>query len=86
MPAPNRVILTAARDDRPSFGCNADRTFTVFDQCVLASLDGGLRWQSVMDKARGCVADNEAALGVEAPSQPQISVGAEVSGLRVFRR
>jgi len=86
MPAPNRVILTAARDDRPSFGCNADRKFTVFDQCVLDSLTGGSRWQAVMEKARGCVEANERALDVDAPSQPQISIGAEVGGLLAFPR
>jgi hypothetical protein len=86
MPAANRVILTAARDDRPSFGCNADRTLTVFDQCVLDSLDGGARWQGVMEKARACVAANERALHVDAPSEPQISIGADVTGLLVFPR
>ena len=28
MTAPNRIVLTAARADRPSFGCAADRTST----------------------------------------------------------
>ena len=86
MPAANRVILTAARDDRPSFGCNADRQFTVFDECVLDNLDGGSRWQVVMAKARACVEANERALDVDVPSQPQVSIGADVTGLLVFAR
>ena len=86
MPAANRTILTAARDDRPSFGCNADRKLTVFDACVLDSLDRGLTWQVVMDKARACVAENERALGVDASSSPQMSVGADVANLLVYAR
>jgi hypothetical protein len=84
MRAPNRTILTAARYDRPSFGCKANRHFTVFDECFLGSLERGLLWQSVMDRARACVEKSEAALGVEAPSQPQIAVGTDVAGIRVF--
>jgi Peptidase C13 family len=84
MPTANRIILTAARDDRPSFGCNAKRNLTVFDQCVLSNLDPGLRWQAAMDMISACVATNERMLGVEASSSPQISVGAAVANLRVF--
>lgn len=86
MPAANRTILTAARDDRSSFGCNAGRKLTIFDACVLDSLERRLTWQAVMDKARACVAANEQALGVDAPSRPQISVGADVKDLLVFSR
>jgi hypothetical protein len=32
MEAPRRIILTAARADRPSFGCQADRRYTFFDE------------------------------------------------------
>ena len=83
MPAPNRTILTAARDDRPSFGCNADRRFTVFDQCVLGSLDRGIGWRDVMTATRLCVRQNERALG-GGRSEPQLSVGAATGSLRVF--
>ena len=86
MPARNRVILTAARDDRPSFGCNADLRFTVFDGCVLDGLDGGSRWPSVMDKTRNCVSEAERALHVGPPSAPQLSVGAAVRDLLAFPR
>ena len=84
MPTANRIILTAARDDRPSFGCNAKRKLTFFDQCVLSNLDPGLRWQMARDRISACVATNERMLGVEASSSPQISVGAAVANLRVF--
>jgi hypothetical protein len=84
MPAANRVILTAARDDRPSFGCNADLKFTVFDYCILNSLDRGSPWRAVMDAARDCVAGGEQMLRVGPPSAPQLSIGDAVGDLRVF--
>jgi Peptidase C13 family len=84
MPAANRIILTAARDDRASFGCNAKRNLTLFDQCALSNLDPGLRWHVAMGRITACVATNERTLGIEASSSPQISVGAAVVNLRVF--
>ncbi len=84
LPAANRTILTAARPDRPSFGCNASLEYTFFDQCVLDSLEPGLPWRVVMDRTRACVAGRETALHVDAPSEPQLSVGADEAGLRVF--
>jgi hypothetical protein len=84
LPAPNRIILTAARDDRPSFGCNASREYTVFDQCLLASLQSGIDWGEVMNRSRTCVSGNEWDMHVEAPSDPQISIGTAVSYLHVF--
>ena len=38
MARPNRVLITAARADRPSFGCGAGRELTYFDGCLLKSL------------------------------------------------
>ncbi len=84
MPASNRVILTAARDDRPSFGCNASRQFTVFDQCILDNIVGGSRWWTVIENARVCIDESERALHVDAPSEPQASIGAQVTDLLVL--
>jgi len=84
--APNRVVLTAARPDRPSFGCNANLRYTVFDQCVLDNLVRGIAWGTVMDKTRACVSGNEFDMHVGAPSDPQISVGAAESRLLTFAR
>jgi len=86
MPAPNRVILTAARDDRPSFGCNADRHYTVFDGCVLDNLERGAAWSAAMERIRHCVADNERALGIRSSSGPQLSIGAGAGKLLAFSR
>jgi hypothetical protein len=84
MPARNRVILTAARDDRSSFGCNANLRLTVFDECILDSLDRGSSWPTVMDRTRDCVAGAERMFRVGPPSDPQLSIGDGVRGLLAF--
>jgi hypothetical protein len=84
MPGPNRTILTAARDDRPSFGCNASLQYTVFDRCILESLDRGTPWPAVMAKTRACVNANERQLHVGAPSEPQMSIGEAIQNLAAF--
>jgi hypothetical protein len=85
MATANRVILTAARRDRPSFGCNAGLRYTYFDRCVLDNLERGLAWDEVMDRARDCVAVEEGRLRVR-PSEPQLHVGAAAKELKVFSR
>ena len=80
MAAPNRIVLTAARADRSSFGCAADRTYTDYDACLLGSLAHAVTWQAVDDETRGCVRRREKQLH-EYPSLPQSSFGAAVRGL-----
>jgi Peptidase C13 family len=70
MAAPNRIILTAARADRPSFGCQADRTYTVFDECLLDTLQGAVTWRQVFNRNAACVSRHETQLRVQ-PSEPQ---------------
>ncbi len=82
MRAPNRIILSAARADRPSFGCQADRTYTVFDECLLATLPRASTWRKTFDLNSGCVSQRETWLNV-LPSQPQASFGAAVRDLAV---
>jgi hypothetical protein len=82
MRAVNRVILSAARADRPSFGCQADRTYTVFDECLLAALPRSPTWRAVYGASLGCVQAREKQLSV-LPSQPQASFGAAVRDLPV---
>jgi hypothetical protein len=82
MRAPNRIVLSAARADRPSFGCQADRTYTVFDECLLAAMPRAPTWRAVYAASLGCVRAREKRLGV-LPSQPQASFGAAVRNLPV---
>lgn len=82
MRAPNRIILTAARPDRPSFGCQADRTYTVFDECLLGVMPRAPTWQRVRDGTFACVRDREKRMDVM-PSEPQSFFGAAVRNLPV---
>ena len=80
MTAPNRIILTAARADRPSFGCAAERTYTDYDACLLGSLPHAVTWRGVFDETRHCIELRERQ-DAERPSHPQASFGAAVRNL-----
>ena len=80
MARPNRIVLTAARNDRPSFGCQVDRVYNFFDECLLGALPKSATWRAVADESRECVRRMERALG-EQPSEPQAYFGAVVANL-----
>ena len=80
--APNRIVITAARYDRPSFGCQVDRTYSVFDECLLAALPQAATWRAVYKETNRCVRHREQEMGV-VPSQPQAAFGTTVRGLRL---
>lgn len=75
---PNRMVLTAARRDRPSFGCGADERYPWFDGCILESLPTAPDFLALTAAARACVSRKEQAEGVERPSEPQLFVGADM--------
>lgn len=64
----NRVILTAAREDRTSFGCGAGREYTVYDKCfldafdTLGALDARVTWLETHILVSGCVAGRKSKL------------------------
>lgn len=80
MTRPNRIVLTAARSDRTSFGCGAGFTFTYFDECLLGSLPNAANWEQVYARTRGCVAQREHQIGAVA-SEPQAYFGDAVRDL-----
>ncbi len=80
MTRPNRIILTAARPDRSSFGCHAGRVFTVYDRCLLAAFDVGGTWKQAYALIRRCVAVEERRERV-VPSEPQAWFGAAVADM-----
>ncbi|MBV8132778.1 MAG: hypothetical protein JO282_09765 [Alphaproteobacteria bacterium] len=82
MAKPNRIVLTAARNDRPSFGCQVHRVYNFFDECLLAALPKSTTWRAVADESRECVRRMERVLG-ERPSEPQAYFGAVVANLDV---
>ena len=82
MARPNRIILTAARSDRPSFGCQVHRRYNFFDECLLGALPKSATWRMAFDKSTQCVRQMERALG-ERPSEPQAYFGTAVADLEV---
>jgi hypothetical protein len=82
MQAPNRIVLTAARADRPSFGCQADRNYTVFDECLLGTLPQAASWQQEYAINAACVRQHEKELEVR-PSLPQAFFGPAVRKLPI---
>ncbi|WP_374654842.1 C13 family peptidase [Dongia sp.] len=82
MEQPNRIILTAARDDRASFGCGAGETYTYFDKCLLDSWTWAYTWTELYGRTRACVAERETELGAT-PSEPQAFFGGDVAGLEM---
>jgi Peptidase C13 family len=80
MAAPNRIVLTAARADRASFGCSAEQTYTHYDSCLLAALPHATTWLAVSAETKDCVRYRESQYG-ETPSHPQASFGAAVKTL-----
>ena len=78
----NRVVLTAARSDRTSFGCQAGRTYTVYDKCLLDAFDVGGTWMMAFNFIRACVAAEEQVENAY-PSLPQAFFGAKVVDLRL---
>ncbi|GAA0654769.1 C13 family peptidase [Brevundimonas lenta] len=75
---PNRMVLTAARRDRTSFGCGADERYPWFDGCVLEALPTATDFLSLAAGARACVTRKEQAAAVPLPSEPQLFVGADM--------
>lgn len=80
--APHRIIFTAARADRTSFGCQAGAEHTVFGEALLQALTPkNESLHTVVDATRAAVKRRERTMGVQLPSQPQVSVGAAVRRL-----
>ncbi len=73
--APDRLVMTASRRDRSSFGCGAESVRTYFDDCVLKAMAGAAGFLSLPPAVKACVAAREKAEGMSPPSEPQSYVG-----------
>jgi hypothetical protein len=82
--ADNRMIFTAARPDRASFGCGVDLTYTFFDQCVLESFPGSRTFPALATEVQACVAAREEVEGAAPPSEPQLYIGGRAASLLEF--
>lgn len=76
--APNRMVLTAARPDRTSFGCGEADKYPYFDDCFLSSMGDADNFPGLAVATRECVRRRELAEKVSPPSEPQVFVGAEL--------
>jgi hypothetical protein len=79
--SPERIIITAARADRSSFGCAAGNQHTFFGAAELDAFDQrGRSLHQIFTATRDEVSRMESARQFQ-PSEPQVSVGAEVADL-----
>jgi hypothetical protein len=80
----NRIVLTAAREDRPSFGCGAEFQYTVYDRCLLQTMDRAGTWRAAYAMIRSCVSEREKELHFPA-SEPQAWFGEALTGMPLPR-
>jgi len=77
--APNRLILTAARSDRTSFGCGEQFKYTYFDECFLQNLPSSGNFPDLAHNTQACIAAREKKENFKYASEPQVSIGAAVA-------
>ncbi len=82
--APNRMVMTAARPDRSSFGCSPDSQYPYFDGCILESLPVADDFVHLASMSKRCVARRERAEQLWPPSEPLSAVGADVEDFFIF--
>jgi hypothetical protein len=82
MQKPNRIILTAAREDRTSFGCSPENEFTYWDGCLIDSLPQAETWLSLHRLLQRCIQAKESR-GRFTPSLPQAFLADPVSDLKI---
>jgi hypothetical protein len=78
----NRIWLTAAREDRVSFGCGAQFELTYFDECLIGAWPKSRTFAQLFDRAEACVRRKESELS-EASSMPQAFFGDGVKDLEL---
>lgn len=72
---PDRMILTAARPDRASFGCGESDKYPFFDDCFLSSARQAKDFIALGAAVQACVARKEVEVGAEPASEPQVWIG-----------
>lgn len=83
---PNRVILTAAKKDRKSFGCSIKYEYTFFDQCLLKYYSKSKTFEGLFIRANLCIKNREAEEEATPPSMPQVYVGKQMKFLKIPRK
>ncbi|UAL12030.1 C13 family peptidase [Caulobacter segnis] len=72
----DRLVLTAARPDRASFGCGEDDKYPYFDDCFLSTIPSARDFAALGTGVQACVARKEKETGAEPASEPQVWIGA----------
>jgi Peptidase C13 family len=73
-----RIVMTASRPDRTSFGCGELDHYTFFDDCFLRAMPMAGDFPSLGGLVQQCVAERERQMKATPPSEPQVSVGPQV--------
>jgi hypothetical protein len=79
--AGNRMILTAARPDRSSFGCGEADRYPYFDDCFLRAFDQAHDFPQLGRMVPACVAAREVETHMRPPSEPQLWIGPQIAPL-----
>jgi hypothetical protein len=79
--APNRMVLTAARPDRSSFGCGEADRYPYFDDCFLRSFHTASDFAELGRAVQACVRRREIETGMSPASEPQLWIGAALRPL-----
>jgi hypothetical protein len=79
--ARNRMVLTAARPDRSSFGCGEADRYPYFDDCFLRNFNVAHDFVELGRDVQACVARREVETGMSPPSEPQLSIGPQLKPL-----
>jgi hypothetical protein len=77
--SPTRMVLTASRPDRSSFGCGEADKYPYFDACFLAELPAAQDFPGLGHAVQNCVAKRERQTHASPPSEPQLSVGSNIA-------
>ncbi len=76
---PERIVMTAARPDRTSFGCGSGVREPYFDDCFVHDILQTHNFPALAERNRACVADMEKKTGMRPPSDPQVAIGAQAA-------
>ncbi len=74
----NRMVLTAARPDRTSFGCGEADKYPYFDDCFLQTTPQAKNFPNLGSQVQACVAAREIKEGMKPPSEPQLYIGPQL--------
>jgi hypothetical protein len=78
---PNRMVLTAAAYDRPSFGCGEADKYTFFDTCAVQWLPKAGDFPRFAKDVIACIKAREKKENVDLPSNPQLYIDPHATGI-----